>query len=43
MFFYEIHEPDDDLGVAVLLGHEDRFEPIEFFNLVKKARLLLKD
>ena len=38
MFFYEIHEGDEDIGTAVLLGHEDRFEPVEFFELVKKAR-----
>ena len=43
MFFYEIHEGDEDLGTAVLLGHERRFEPIEFFELVKKARTLVLD
>ena len=43
MFFYEIHEGDEDLGTAVLLAHERRFEPVEFFALVKKARVLLVD
>ena len=43
MFFYEIHEGDEDLGTAVLLAHERRFEPVEFFALVKKARALLVD
>jgi hypothetical protein len=43
MFFYEIHEGDDELGVAVLLAHEQRFDPAEFFALVKKARTLLVD
>ncbi len=43
MYFYEIHEPDDEIGTAVLLGHEQRFEPLEFFALVKKARILLMD
>ena len=43
MYFYEIHEPDDDLGTAVLLSHEDRFSPEEFFHMVKKARDLVKD
>ena len=38
MFFYEIHEGDDELGTAVLLGHEQRFEPQDFFQLVKKVR-----
>ena len=43
MYFYEIHEGDEDLGTAVLLAHEQRFDPLEFFALVKKARLLLLD
>jgi hypothetical protein len=43
MFFYEIHEGDEDLGSAVLLAHERRFEPLEFLALVKKARMLLVD
>ena len=43
MFFYEIHEGDDDRGTAVLLGHEQRFDPLEFFQLVKKVRTLLMD
>jgi len=43
VFFYEIHEGDEDVGTAVLLGHEVRFEPVDFFDLVKKARTLVKD
>jgi hypothetical protein len=43
MFFYEIHEGDDEVGAAVLIGHEQRFEPDDFFALVKKVRLLLAD
>src|SRR5438309_5679126 len=43
MYFYEIHEPDDDLGTAVLLAHEERFAPDEFFRMVKTARELVKD
>ncbi|HKC90787.1 MAG: hypothetical protein E6J23_09055 [Chloroflexi bacterium] len=43
MFFYEIHEGDEELGTAVLLAHERRYEPLEFFALVKKARALLVD
>ncbi len=38
MFFYEIHEGDEEIGTAVLLGHERRFAPEEFFRLVKQAR-----
>ena len=43
MFFYEIHEGDEDVGAAVLLGHERRFDPEEFFQLVKSARALVMD
>lgn len=43
VFFYEIHEGDEDVGSAVLLAHERHFEPLEFFALVKKARALLVD
>src|SRR2546428_7535384 len=43
MYFYEIHEGDDDVGTAVLLAHEDRFSPEEFFRLVKKAKELVKE
>ncbi len=41
MYFYEIHEGDDDLGSAVLLAHEHAMSPTEFYELVKKARALL--
>ncbi len=43
MYFYEIHEGDDELGAAVLLAHEQRFAPLDFFALVKEARALLLD
>src|SRR5687768_4646306 len=43
MFFYEIHEGDEDVGTAVLLGHENRFEPVDFFALVKKIRAQVLD
>ena len=43
MHFYEIHEGDDEVGTAVLLAHETRMEPIEFFELVKRARALVLD
>jgi len=41
VYFYEIHEGDDDLGTAVLLAHERAYSPAEFFELVKKAKALL--
>jgi hypothetical protein len=43
MFFYEIHEGDEDVGAAVLLGHEQRFDADDFFALVKKVRALVAD
>ena len=43
MFFYEIHEGDEDVGTAVLMGHEQRFDPDDFFALVKKVRKLVAD
>ena len=43
VFFYEIHEGDEELGTAVLLAHERRFDPVDFLALVKKARTLLLD
>ena len=43
MHFYEIHEGDEEVGAAVLLAHETRMEPIEFFELVKRARALVLD
>ena len=43
MHFYEIHEGDEDIGAAVLLAHEERMEPFEFFELVKKAKAFVAD
>jgi hypothetical protein len=43
MFFYEIHEGDDEVGTAVLLAHEQRFDPEDFFALVKKVRALVAE
>lgn len=41
MYFYEIHEGGEDLGTAVLLGHEQAFSAADFFAIVKKARKLV--
>ena len=43
MYFYEIHEGDDELGTAVLLAHESAFSPADFFALVKRARARLTE
>ena len=34
---------EDEMATAVLLQHEERFAPADFFALVKKARILVKD
>jgi hypothetical protein len=43
MHFYEIHEGDEEVGAAVLLAHDDKMDPFEFFELVKRAKLLVAD
>ncbi|MGH2492439.1 MAG: hypothetical protein ACRDF9_13130 [Candidatus Limnocylindria bacterium] len=43
MHFYEIHEGDEEVGTAVLLAHETRIEPFEFFEIVKRARAFVLD
>jgi hypothetical protein len=43
MHFYEIHEGDEEIGAAVLLAHDERMDPVEFFEIVKRARALVQD
>ncbi len=43
MHFYEVHEGDEQIGAAVLLAHDDQMEPMEFFELVKRARAVVRD
>jgi hypothetical protein len=43
LYFYEIHDGDEDLGSAVLVCHPERHSPEEFFRLAKKARDLVID
>ena len=38
MFFYELHEGDDDLYSDVLLACEDDLAPEDFFDLVQAVR-----
>ncbi len=38
MYFYEIHESDDELYADALLTHAQEFTPEEFFELVQEAR-----
>lgn len=38
MYFYELHESDDELFTDAILGHEEDFAEGEFFDLVMEAR-----
>lgn len=43
MYFYEIHEGDEELGTQVIVAHEQRYQPLEFLRLVKQARAKVLD
>ena len=38
MFFYELHEGDDEVYSDVLVASESEWEPQEFFELVQRVR-----
>jgi hypothetical protein len=38
MFYYELHEGDDDLFHDILLARDEGIDPEEFFDLVQTAR-----
>ena len=38
MFFYELHEGDDEVYSDVLVASESEWEPQEFFELVQRIR-----
>jgi hypothetical protein len=38
VYFYELHEGDDDVFSDLLLVHDDLFEPEDFFELVQAVR-----
>ena len=43
MYFYELHEGDDDVFSDLLLVHEDQMEPEDFFELVQAIRAQVQD
>lgn len=43
MFFYELHEGDEEIFSDVLLVHETEFDPDEFFEIVQTARRQVQD
>ena len=43
MYFYELHEGDDDVFSDLLLVHDEQFEPEDFFELVQAIRAQVLD
>lgn len=43
MFFYELHEGDDEVYSDVLVVSESEWEPQEFFELVQRVRRDLRE
>jgi hypothetical protein len=43
VYFYELHESDDDLFSDALLTHDEEFTPDEFFEFVQEARRHVQD
>ncbi len=43
MYFYELHEGDDEVFTDLILIHEERFEPDEFLELVQAASQRVRD
>lgn len=38
MYFYELHEGEDDVFIDLLLAHDELFEADEFFEMVQRIR-----
>lgn len=43
MYFYELHEGDEDVFSDVLLARDDEMDPDEFFELVQSVRRQVQD
>jgi len=43
LFFYELHEGDDDVFSDLLLVHEEEMDPEDFFELVQSIRERILD
>ena len=43
MFFYELHEGDDEVYSDVLVVSESEWEPQEFFDLVQRIRTDMRE
>ena len=43
MYFYELHEGDDEIFEDLLLAHDELFEPDEFLEMVQRIRHRVQD
>jgi hypothetical protein len=43
LYFYELHEGDDEIFSDLLLVHDELFEPEDFFELVQAVRAKIQD
>ncbi len=43
MYFYELHEGDEDLFSDLLLASEEEWDPDDFFELVQQVRRRIQD
>jgi hypothetical protein len=43
VYFYELHEGDEEVFSDVLLGRDDEMDPDEFFELVESVRRQVQD
>jgi hypothetical protein len=43
LYFYELHEGDDEIFMDLLLVHEEQIEPEDFFELVQAVRGKVQD
>jgi len=43
LYFYELHEGDDDVFTDLLLVHDEQIEPEDFFELVQAIRAQVQD
>ena len=43
MYFYELHEGDEEIFTDLLLVHDEQYEPEDFFELVQAVRTKVQD
>jgi hypothetical protein len=43
LYFYELHEGDDDVFSDLLLVHDEQMDPEDFFELVQAVRAKVQD